>query len=85
MREVAQTACYYALPGNQAELGTKPYIWFSGFFASMIKGSSTESLTSYHVAWWGHLVTLLFFSNYVPWSKHSHVFAAPLQYLLHGP
>jgi Fe-S oxidoreductase len=83
--EVAQTACYYALPDNQAELGTKGYIWFSGFFASMINGLDTESLkTGYHVAWWGHLVTLLFFSNYVPWSKHSHVFAAPLNIFFMG-
>ncbi len=77
--EVAQTACYYALPEHQAELGLKGYIWFSGFFATWLNGTSTETLTTgYHIAWWGHLVTLLFFSNYVPWSKHSHVFAAPL-------
>ena len=83
--EVAQTACYYALPGNQAELGDKPYIWFSGFFAGVIEGASIESLTiGYHVAWWGHLITLLFFSNYVPWSKHSHVFAAPLNIFFMG-
>ena len=77
--EVAQTAFYYALPENNTELSQKTYIWFSGLFAGALNGVDTETLkTGYHVAWWGHLVTLLFFSNYVPWSKHSHVFAAPL-------
>ena len=77
--EVAQTAFYYAMPEHNAELASKSYIWFSGLFAGWLEGTSTESLTvGYHAAWWGHLITLLFFSNYVPWSKHSHVFAAPL-------
>ena len=77
--EVAQTAFYYAMEKHSAELGDKNYIWFSGLFAGWLNGASEETLTlGYRVAWWGHLVTLLFFSNYVPWSKHSHVFAAPL-------
>jgi Fe-S oxidoreductase len=77
--EVAQTAFHLALPENAGELSSKGYIWFSGFFASQCAGAETASLAlGYKVAWWGHLVTLLAFSNYVPWSKHSHVFAAPL-------
>jgi Fe-S oxidoreductase len=77
--EVAQTAFYYAMPDHNAELVGKSYIWFSGFFAGWLEGVSLGTLTfGYHAAWWGHLITLLFFSNYVPWSKHSHVFAAPL-------
>lgn len=79
--EVAQTACYLALPANAAELSGKPYIWFSGFVAQLLTGASAseEALAAgYKAAWWAHLVTLLAFSNYVPWSKHSHVFAAPL-------
>ena len=82
--EVAQTAFHLALPENKAELAEKGYIWFSGSFAGWLSagnvdGASTASYaTGYQVAWWGHLITLLAFSNYVPWSKHSHVFAAPL-------
>ena len=86
--EVAQTAFYLALPENAAELTGKPYIWFSGFVAQQLAGSCGAEVGSagcvetfsvgYKAAWWAHLVTLLAFSNYVPWSKHSHVFAAPL-------
>jgi Fe-S oxidoreductase len=77
--EVAQTSFHLALPAHETELATKGYIWFSGIFAQLCVGVDPENLTlGYRIAWWGHLITLLAFSNYVPWSKHSHVFAAPL-------
>ena len=37
--------------------------------------------TGHQVSWWIHLALLLSFTNYVPWSKHSHVFATPLNIL----
>jgi Fe-S oxidoreductase len=55
------------------------YTWFSGIFARAMGGASPETLAlGFQAAWWAHLVNLLAFSNYVPYSKHSHVFAAPL-------
>ncbi len=72
--EVAQTGFGLALDG-----GGKPYIWFSSIFAAAVGGMERETLiTGYKIAWWCHLLNLLAFTNYVPWSKHSHVFAAPL-------
>ncbi len=75
--EVGQTAFYFALPEHQAELPS--YIWFSGLFAGFFKHASVTTIElGYQICWWGHLIALLSFTNYIPWSKHSHVFAAPL-------
>lgn len=53
--------------------------WFSALLAKALVGTDVGTLTLvHHVAWWAHLVVLLGFVNYVPFSKHSHVFASPL-------
>jgi Fe-S oxidoreductase len=31
-------------------------------------------ITGYHACWWIHLVTIFFFANYLPYSKHFHVY-----------
>ncbi|MEE2757183.1 MAG: heterodisulfide reductase-related iron-sulfur binding cluster [Myxococcota bacterium] len=73
--EVAQQGFSIAHSGAQ-DVG---HIWFSSIFASAVAGvDPATQAVGYKVAWWCHLVTLLAFTNYVPWSKHSHVFAAPL-------
>ncbi len=73
--EVSQMGFEIALSGK-TDVG---HIWFSSLFASMVGGWETETLSiGFKVAWWLHLANLLAFTNYVPWSKHSHVFAAPL-------
>lgn len=75
--EVMQQGFYLAM--HPAELEAKPYIWFSGLFARLVSGLEQDTLIlGYRIAWWAHLINLLSFSNYVPFSKHSHVFAAPL-------
>ena len=71
--EVLQTASHLTL--NPEIRADKGYIWFSGLVSHLIPLESAATL--YKIAWWGHLVNLLAFSNYVPYSKHSHVFAAP--------
>lgn len=72
--EVLQTGAHLTLdPALKAEKG---YIWFSGLVSGLIPADAAP--TVYKIAWWGHLLNLLAFTNYVPWSKHSHVFAAPL-------
>lgn len=71
--EVMQTGFHIAITGAD-----RPDIWFSSLFAAAVSGLDEETLvTGYRIAWWGHLANLLAFSNYVPFSKHSHVFAAP--------
>jgi Fe-S oxidoreductase/nitrate reductase gamma subunit len=54
-------------------LGTK---WSPGVlaFARMLQGVPRESLQAlYETAWWTHLVDVLFFGNYLPYSKHFHI------------
>lgn len=61
-----------------AQKGIRSEIWFSGLFARAVSGLDPETLAlGYKVCWWLHLANLLAFTNYVPYSKHSHVFAAP--------
>ena len=72
--EVAQQGFSMAITGDH-----KGYIWFSSIFAGAVSDMEKDALaTGFQAAWWLHLGTLLAFSNYVPFSKHSHVFAAPL-------
>ena len=75
--EVAQQGFLLANSGE-----AQPHIWFSSMFAGVVGGMAPESIKLGHqTAWWAYLATLLAFTNYVPWSKHSHVFAAPLNIL----
>ena len=42
--------------------------------AAMLRGLSPGALQSfYETCWWIHLVDLLFFANYLPYSKHFHI------------
>lgn len=71
--EVLQTASYLSRSGAEAHGA-----WFSSIFAGMMSDASPGTQeTIYNAAWWCHLINLIAFTNYVPWSKHSHVFAAP--------
>ena len=45
--------------------------------ASLLRGFSPSTLTGiYETAWWVHLVDILFFGNYLPYSKHFHIITA---------
>ncbi len=73
--EVTQIGFRIALDGHEGN----GHIWFSSLFAYAVGGLDRQTLQfGYEASWWLHLVNLLAFTNYVPWSKHSHVFAAPL-------
>ncbi|MBN2775818.1 MAG: (Fe-S)-binding protein, partial [Prolixibacteraceae bacterium] len=41
--------------------------WFSGF-------SSSQLHFWHEFNWWGHILDIFFFANYLPYSKHFHVF-----------
>ncbi|MCA9540895.1 MAG: (Fe-S)-binding protein [Myxococcales bacterium] len=76
--EVMQQGFQIALMGGEGG----GYQWFSSLFAGAVGGMDRDTLAfGYQAAWWCHLVNLLAFSNYVPYSKHSHVFAAPINIL----
>ena len=47
----------------------------SMYLASMFAGMSVGQLHMMHeINWWGHILLIFFFANYLPYSKHFHVF-----------
>lgn len=49
----------------------------SGLIAPIFSGMSYETLHIIErVAWWGHIAGILFFLNYLPFSKHFHIILA---------
>lgn len=47
----------------------------SQYLASLFSGMSVHQLHVYHeVNWWVHILLIFFFANYLPYSKHFHVF-----------
>ena len=48
--------------------------FLSAAVASLFHGSSIETVSFwFHVCFWGHMLTVLGFLNYLPYSKHLHV------------
>jgi ferredoxin len=59
---------------HYVEAGAYPV---SSFLAPMLSGLSTESLViSERIFWWFHIIGILLFLNYIPYSKHLHIFLA---------
>ena len=51
--------------------------FFSNMFVPLYDGASTESLQlAERVYWWSHIIGIFIFANYVPYSKHLHIFLA---------
>jgi len=47
----------------------------SQFIAAWFAGISSETAHLLHeINWWGHILGIFFFANYLPYSKHFHVF-----------
>ena len=71
---LGMNAFYYqhALSTGHELHGAFPVSRFLGsWFASM----SSQQLYIYHEAhWWAHILIIFFFANYLPYSKHFHVF-----------
>ena len=55
----------------------------SEYFASFFINSDYHSLHIYHeINWWAHILLIFFFANYLPYSKHFHVYmSAPNVFL----
>jgi len=51
--------------------------WITGFFASLFGGLDASSVTGVERGcWWLHITGVLFFLNYLPYSKHFHIILA---------
>lgn len=49
----------------------------SGLFAGLFSGLSTTALVIIErVCWWGHIIGIFAFLNYLPYSKHFHIILA---------
>jgi len=47
----------------------------AGNLVTLFEGVSTESFrVIYEASWWTHILLIFFFANYLPYSKHFHVF-----------
>jgi len=52
-------------------------LWISQYTSSLFEGMDTQSLIYLErTAWWIHIVGILFFLNYIPYSKHLHIILA---------
>lgn len=55
----------------------------SQIFAGWFSGMSHDSLFFWHeVNWWLHILLIFFFANYLPYSKHFHVYSSVPNVLL---
>jgi heterodisulfide reductase subunit C len=51
--------------------------FFSNFFVSLYDGARIESVKlAGTFFWWAHIIGIFIFANYVPYSKHLHIFLA---------
>jgi len=46
----------------------------SSIIANMFAGTHETMYIMYEASWWTHIVLIFFFANYLPYSKHFHVF-----------
>lgn len=62
---------YIANTGGSVE-GVYPV---AGFLKGLLNGMTADRYKSvYEVSWWTHILMIFFFANYLPYSKHFHVF-----------
>ena len=75
---VLQTRGY----GHYGEHEISPF-FFSGILQPLFTSFSNEALVGIErTAWWLHIVGILAFLNYLPYSKHLHIHAGLSEYLL---
>lgn len=71
MKTLAWMNMFY-LAGTENPVGSYP---ISSLFVPMISNWDMETIHSFeHYAWWAHILTVFAFANYLPYSKHFHVF-----------
>jgi Fe-S oxidoreductase/nitrate reductase gamma subunit len=65
---------FYQLYAAQGEAPIEGYYPVSRFLASLFRTMTEHPETWYHVNWWTHILLIFVFANYLPYSKHFHVF-----------
>ncbi|MGB9591234.1 MAG: 4Fe-4S dicluster domain-containing protein, partial [Candidatus Kryptoniota bacterium] len=65
---------YLAATGNAADAGVLKPRFFSTLLATLFSSSSPSTQhTLFEVFWWAHVLLVLSFLNYLPYSKHLHI------------
>ncbi|MVX36753.1 MULTISPECIES: (Fe-S)-binding protein [Myroides] len=60
--------------GHYVQAGSFP---ISGFIAPLFEGMNNETVAFVdRFAWWAHIIGVMFFMNYLYYSKHLHIFLA---------
>ncbi|GAB5418899.1 MAG: (Fe-S)-binding protein [Crocinitomicaceae bacterium] len=66
-----------AVHGHEGEVGSYGFAISSLFADSIFGGMSAESLSLLErIGWWGHIIMVFTFLNYLPYSKHFHIVLA---------
>ena len=65
-----------------AQTGADPFMPFATLVSPLFAGLPAEGLQGLrHIMWWLALGGILIFTPYFPYTKHAHLFMAPLNYL----
>ncbi|MFC2111949.1 4Fe-4S dicluster domain-containing protein [Bacteroidota bacterium] len=65
---------FYILSSMQAGHEVHGIYPVSLFFAAFINTGPSQSVIFYEINWWAHILLIFIFANYLPYSKHFHVF-----------
>jgi heterodisulfide reductase subunit C/nitrate reductase gamma subunit len=65
---------FYILSSASTGAGIQGYYPVSTFLASWIGTTPHASHILYETSWWSHILLIFIFANYLPYSKHFHVF-----------
>jgi heterodisulfide reductase subunit C len=81
--EIYLVTCIFMMNGGDLALqemgvyhATQPFA-VSQFIAPLFSGMSESTVMMIErIGWWGHIIGVLAFMNYIPFSKHLHIFLA---------
>lgn len=77
--EIVLILCIFTMNGADEAMQTESYgFLISSFVGAIIfKGMNHDTLHLLeNIGWWGHFIMVLTFMNYLPYSKHFHIFLA---------
>jgi len=83
--EIVLMTLFLMMNGSDALLQSRSYSHYfsaglfpiSNFLSPLLNSFSNESLEMIErLCWWGHIVGVFFFLNYIIWSKHFHILLA---------
>ncbi len=77
--EIVLILCIFTMNGADEAMQSESYGFLISSFlgANIFKGMNQDTLHLLeNIGWWGHFLMVLTFMNYLPYSKHFHIFLA---------